>query len=228
MVISLLCPSRGRPENLRRLSESAFSLAASPLDIEVLAYVDLDDPALPQYVALDCAEIHTGERIMFTDYWNKLAEVAHGNIMGMMGDDVVFRTPGWDRMVEAAFGSVPDRMVLVYGRDGFRNQVHASHPFLSREWCEVLGYLYPHPEVFTQDMVDVWVFELAQAVNRTIYLPELFTQHMHPDDPSLGVEFDQTYRDNAMRRERDRTHERYADYAAERAADVEKLRRALR
>jgi hypothetical protein len=121
VVISLLCPSRGRPENLRRLSESAFSLAASPLDIEVLAYVDLDDPALPQYVALDCAEIHTGERIMFTDYWNKLAEVARGDIMGMMGDDVVFRTPGWDVMVEAAFGSVPDRMVLVYGRDGFRN-----------------------------------------------------------------------------------------------------------
>ena len=226
-MISLLVPTRGRPHNIARLLGSLDSTTTG--EIEVVWCVDDDDtPSVRALADQTYGPVVVGPRECPNQLWNTAWVGAKGDILAPIGDDIVFRTPGWDVMVEAAFRSVPDRLVLVYGRDGFRNQVHASHPFLSREWCEVLGYLYPHPEVFTQDMVDVWVFELAQAVNRTIYLPELFTQHMHPDDPSLGVEFDQTYRDNAMRRERDRTHERYADYAAERAADVEKLRRALR
>jgi hypothetical protein len=223
VVISLLCPSRGRPQNLWRLSESAFSLAASPPDIELLAYVDFDDPALPQYAALDCAEIHTGERIMFTDYWNKLAEVARGDIMGMMGDDVVFRTPGWDVMVEDEFAKWPDRIVFVNGRDGAHGPALGTHGFLHRRWVDAVGRFCP--PYFSHDYPDLWLTEVADALGRRVFLPELFTEHLHPN---LGkAPDDDTYREGVARGVRDNCPQLYIDTLPEREQEIATLRAVI-
>lgn len=228
-MISLLIPTRGRSANIRRL---AASVAATTHNlVQVVWLTDHDDFAswaavtelvnwhapLPNITHVGMS----GEREIPCKRWNQGWQAAAGDIFGLLGDDVVMRTPGWDVMVEEAFAAIPGRIALVYGRDGFRDEVHASHPFLSQEWADALGRVTP--EHFSQDMNDVWLNEIAEAVGRRIFLPDMLTQHLHPDDPSLGVKVDQTYLENRERRDRDRTHERYADLVSERAADIQKL-----
>jgi hypothetical protein len=41
--ISLLLPTRQRPEQLKRFYDSAMSLANKPYEVEVVVYIDKDD-----------------------------------------------------------------------------------------------------------------------------------------------------------------------------------------
>lgn len=222
-MISLLIPSRGRPQNIRRLTESVRATAHGP--IEIVWRVDDDDPdSLAEIDRLGDAVV-VAPRVIPTVGWNEAWKAASGDIFGMMGDDLVFHADGWDTMVEDAFAQYPDRLVIVYGPDGFRNELHASHPFLSREWAELFGRATV--EHFSADWCDTWTNEVAEANGRRHYIPELWIEHLHPDNPALGVEFDQTYRENRERNERDRNEEKYAAMQAERDIDIEKLRQAI-
>ena len=46
-MISLSCPSRGRPQLAKRMIDTAYDTAAG--DIEFLIYLNNDDPALEEY-----------------------------------------------------------------------------------------------------------------------------------------------------------------------------------
>lgn len=229
-MISLLVPTRGRPQNIVRFAESVANTATGL--VEVIWCVDQDDVLsrmavedLPTDSYLPSHRLLVGPRQIPCILWNQAAMIARGDIVGLMGDDIVMRTPGWDVLVSHAFDHIPDRIALVYGRDGFRDEVHASHPFLSREWVEAVGYATP--ENFSQDMNDVWLNEVAEMIGRRVFLPDVFTQHLHPDDPSLGVELDQTYLDNMTRRDTDDTHALYGTLQAARDRDAEKLQQVM-
>ena len=48
--MSLLCPSRGRPNDLERFILSVTDTAADPGRVEILVYVDDDDPLKFDYI----------------------------------------------------------------------------------------------------------------------------------------------------------------------------------
>lgn len=228
-IVSLLVPTRGRPDNIRRFADSVIATAYGP--VEVVWRVDQDDlPSvdtvldLPSLGHVTHALIVAPRRIPAVG-WNEAWAVAAGDIYGLMADDIVMHTAGWDQQVRDAFAQVPDGIVLVYGRDGFRDQVHASHPFLHRRWADTLGYATP--TYFSHEMNDVWLNDVAEELGRRRFLPDMVTRHLHPDDPSLGVTVDDTYLENRMRVHRDRTHDLYVELADLRAVDVEKLRQAI-
>ena len=232
-MISLLVPTRGRPHNIRRFAESVEATASAL--VEVVWCVDDDDVESFDAVIQcnECAEMTShwllvAPRVIPCKRWNDAWRAANGSIFGMFGDDCVFRASGWDEMVEHAFARYPDGIALVYGPDGFRNQAHASHPFLSRQWTDALGGATV--EFFSQDWNDTWMNYLGDAVGRRHYIPELRIQHLHPDDPSLGVPEDDTYRQNRERCVRDRNAERYASTEMQqlREQDVARLRAVMR
>jgi hypothetical protein len=226
-LISLLVPTRGRPQNVLRLAGSVHSTNAA-YRWEIVWSVDDDDLSTIEIIQGLDTRFHrlvVTPRAIPTVKWNEAWRAASGDIFGMMGDDVVFRTDGWDALVEGAFAQYPDRLVIVYGPDGFRNELHASHPFLSREWADLFGRATV--EHFSADWCDTWTNEVAEANGRRHYIPELWIEHLHPDNPALGVEFDQTYQENRARNERDRNEEKYAAMQAERDIDAERLRRAI-
>jgi glycosyltransferase involved in cell wall biosynthesis len=226
-LISLLIPTRGRPQNITRLVDSVAQTAASN-DWEIVWSVDEDDlPTIEAIRGLDEAhhQLLIAERAIPSVRWNEAWAHARGDIFGLFGDDCVWQAPGWDQMVEAAFTEYPDRLALVYGPDGFRNQIHASHPFISRQWTELFGrVLVTH---FGHDWSDTWLNDVAEAAARRHYIPELWIQHMHPDDPSLGVENDRIYHENRERTSRDEGAKTYLTLAPEREKDIEKLRAAI-
>lgn len=234
-LISILCPSRGRPKEFWRMVESAFEMATFPRHVEVIAYVDDDDSMEEGYLFLNAPAVDDvpwwfaqvgigiGPRIVLSEMWNECYRAARGEILMHAGDDIVFRTPGWDEIVRRPFRNTPDKILLVHGDDMSPNtDALATHGFVHRRWVETLGYFVP--PLFSSDWNDVWLTEVADALGRRLKVP-IVTEHMHYQFGK--AEHDETYREREERGDRDRVKEIYLRTAAERSEDAEKLRAVM-
>jgi glycosyltransferase involved in cell wall biosynthesis len=220
MKISILCPTRGRPGNVKRLIDSV--IATATVCPEFVFYVDDDDETFPQAIELPEVRVLRGPRITLSAMWDKCAEVATGEILMQAGDDIVFRTPGWDGQVRRAFASFPDRLAFVHGDDGIYGHKFGTHGFMHRAWKDATGYFVP--PYFSSDMADVWLNDLANMVNRRVFLP-FITEHMHFINGKASV--DKTHQERMDRGGRDNVKKLYDDLLPERLKDAEKLRRSL-
>jgi hypothetical protein len=216
LKISILCPTRGRPENVKRLMESIISTSAEVP--ELLFYVDEDDDAFP-HIADDYVHLVRGPRITLSQCWNELAKVATGDILMFCGDDVVFKTKNWDVLVRNAFRRIPDKIAFVHGDDGCYGSKFGTHGFVHRNWVEAVGYLLP--PYFSSDYGDTWLNEVANSIHRRAFVP-MITEHMHF---LFGkAELDQTHKERMERGDRDNVKQLYEDLAPKRAEDAEKLK----
>ena len=183
IVFSLLCPTRGRPDKMAEMWKSAAETAANPDAVEVVFYLDNDDVAgmcglrLAAGVRPQQVRAVVGERITLSQCWNAAAEIARGNIFMYCGDDIIFRSAGWDAIVAEKMAAFDDRIVFVYGRDGIQDEKLGTHFFITREWARVTGYVVPpmFPNVYS----DTWVNEIAERIGRKVYTPDIYTEHMH-------------------------------------------------
>jgi len=99
----VIVPSRGRPRNIARLLSAVR--ATAKLDTHVHVAVDEDDETLPQYEAVMAkagAEgdvLETGPRKGLCGTTNDVAVKRAGEypFLASLGDDMVPRTPGWDK-----------------------------------------------------------------------------------------------------------------------------------
>src|ERR1700690_4381425 len=188
---------------------------------EILTYNTPDD--VYDSVLFPEAYIVHGERLVMSDIWNALIPYAKGDIYMLAADDVIFRTPGWDVIVEEAFAAVPDKILLAYGDDGGpTGKVFSTLPFVSRKWVETVGY-FTGPG-FSADFSDTWPFDVATMIGRVKFLP-IITEHM------LWIhgkaEKDETYKENAERYAKDQPHIAYGNRLSERKADAAKLRKVM-
>lgn len=218
-MISLLLPTRDRPESLKRFISSANETATKP--IEIVCYIDEDDDSYDKLIA--SIRVVRGPRIILSEMWNKCYEQASGDILGHMGDDIIFRTPGWDKLVEKAFPE--DKIAFVYGDDGDPNhKSFGTHGFIHRKWAETVGYFVP--PYFSSDHNDTWLNDVAEALGRKIKIP-IYTEHMHP---AFGKgPLDKTHKERIARGKRDKVGEVYysKEMAVKRQADVDKLRKVM-
>lgn len=189
-LISVLAPTRGRPAALQEMADSVFRTAEN---VEVLAYVDDDDPA--DYSNIEGVRIITGPRVTLSDCWNRLAAEADGTILGMGSDDIRYRTPGWDTSVRAVINSFTDRIVFVYTEDGIHNERLGTHGFVSREWVEAAG-MFTWPG-FAMDYADTWLNDIARRIHRAVFIPGVMVEHLHPI--AGKAEWDQTHRERLAR-----------------------------
>lgn len=221
-MISLLVPSRGRPEQLRAMWQSAQQTATHPELIELLVYLDADDSALDEYLSVGGRQ-HVARRRLLSETWNELLPWAAGGILWHGNDDVIFRSADWDTRIRAAYDRLPDRIACVHGRDGIHNQHLATLGFYSREWVNALGYFMP--PYFSSDYNDLWLSTVADMIGRRVFLDEVYTEHMHP---AVGkAEIDQTHRDRLDRHRADDVDRLYRELAPKRAEDAEKLLAAI-
>lgn len=197
-MISLVCPTRGRPDRFAEMVESAHTTAASPNRVQVVAYLDDDDPELGAYRNTDhplTVALLVGDRCVLSDAWNRAAQIANGSVLMLAADDLRFRSNGWDHAVEDCAESFPDGIALMYGRDGHADERMATHPFVTSRWVDTVGrFTAPY---FVADYVDLWLHDVAKRVGRAVYLPQLLIEHMHP---SFGKgEWDRTHEERIAR-----------------------------
>ena len=220
-MISLLAPTRKRPLRFRQMIDSV-RLTASAMP-EILSYVTPDDMA--SYDRDKFPEVHFayGQRLVMSDLWNVLIPWATGDILMLCADDVIFRTPGWDVIVEQAFAESADKILLCYGDDGGPNgKTFATLPFVHRRWVDTIGY-FTGPG-YSADFSDTHPWDVAVMLGRTKLLP-IVTEHQHVMWGKAAD--DETYRENRERLTRDNTPKLYASRLAERQRDAEKLRAVM-
>ena len=139
------------------------------------------------------------------------------------GDDIVFRTKEWDRILQEKFNEFEDNIVFVFGDDGSpHNGTFGTHGFIHRKWVETVGYFVP--PYFSSDYNDTWLNEVAQKINRHVHIP-ILTEHMHPDFNKGPV--DKTHKDRYERHKKDNVKQIYEDRHEDRLSDADKLRRVM-
>lgn len=236
MKISILLPSRGRPEALTECIASALETADSTTldDIEFVLRLDTDDKTMHRYYsAMGEHPKITGPfvhgimqpRGLMSNNWNDAWANATGEILMHCGDDIRFRTQGWDTMVRKAFAAYEDRIVFVHGDDGSDvwKDRFGTHGFLHQRWCQAVGYFVP--PYFSADWNDTWLNEVANSLGRRVYIPALVTEHLHWSFKK-GPK-DQTAQDIVRRSQTDGNEAKYQGMGHLRAADAEKLRKVM-
>jgi hypothetical protein len=228
MKISLLTPTRFRPHSMERLWNSALETADHPENLEIVFYMDNDDVhSLTKFETMDKNDGDkgrvrgiVGERIVLSEMWNASYKEATGDICMHCGDDIIFRSKGWDSKVVGHISAKPDHIVFVHGMDGIQNERLGTHGFLHRNWIDTLGYFVP--PYFSCDYNDTWLTAVGDMLGRRVYDPEIYTEHMHW---AVGKQpRDTTYAETTARGNRDNVTALYQSLEPKRKEDADKLR----
>lgn len=218
-MISILLPTRKRSQRLEKLVESLR--AVSCVTPEIVVYIDEDDSeSITKAAELNIKSV-IGPKLVFSDYWNKCYEKSTGDILMMAADDLIFRTPNWDVMVEEEFSKSEDKIILVCGNDLSGMNI-PTHPILHRRWAEAVGYF--SPPYFTHGACDIWLDDVAKFLGRKRFV-NFIAEHMHPSVNKS--ELDQTYKDQIERIQKYDVIQQYSDLAMERLSDAAKLQEVI-
>jgi hypothetical protein len=183
--ISLILPTRGRPALARRFLDSVARTADVPEQLEVVLYVDEDDP--PSHAIshpdFDIVKL-VRPRARMGAITQACYQATTGRYVMLVNDDVVCQTLAWDTAVLARLESYPDDIALVWGNDLFRGNRLPSHPILSRAACEIIGRVCP--EQYHRDYIDTHILDVFRTLaalghERMCYLPHVIFEHLHPE-----------------------------------------------
>lgn len=183
MPITVIVPSRGRPDAAMELA-TAFYATRALATTHLLFALDEDDPYISAYTAAlvphPLARFVVNPRMRVGPTLNHVAlslypPPAGPDVIGFMGDDHRPHTQGWDRLVEDALtwqGSG-----VAYGDDLIHGERLPTAAFISAELIHRLGYMVP-PGLVHLYLDNFWL-ELGRAT-KLHYLPVAVFEHLHP------------------------------------------------
>ena len=193
--LSLIVPTRNRPEPLRQFLTSIQRTAKRPERLEIILVVDDDAtcdttgfPRLKIWQTIGPPGRTMGEL-------NRAGYAAsHGQLVMLLNDDVVVRTHGWDRTVLACFKRFPDPVALVHVNDTLIRDYLCTFPILSRAYCELIGGICPadYERYRIDDHIeDVFNILASLGVRRTVYLPDVIFEHCNSvNHPTAGAVYE--------------------------------------
>lgn len=196
-MITICCPTRGRPQLAQRMAESCWKQAKFKNSLEIILYANNDDPVLNEYDCvkeIDGVTLDVGPNQSTCYSWNQCATKAKNDYVMLMGDDVIFETPEWDRLIVDQYEKYDDKILMVIPNDGRKNGTAKSQPkknyinsnepvligdesfgaphfVLHKNWINTLGYFAP--PIFWHWYVDTWTQKVSRKVNRCLYMPNV-------------------------------------------------------
>lgn len=187
-MISLLCPTRGRPDRAMQFLESVLETQTD--DNEIIFGLQTDDLRLDEYPAEIKSRAIIFEPSTTVYYWNQMAKVAKGEMLTLIADDVIMRTQGWDKRFHEEAAKYQDGIYLITTQDGRNHgdwpaQLPTPHPTISRKWFETLGY-FTFPGLFHY-YADTWNSSIARRLDRQINLYDVMWEHIKEFDETRQV-----------------------------------------
>lgn len=175
--ISMLLPTRGRPENLQRLFGNLQATAARRDLFDVWLFVDDDDHPTLQYIAgndwrrfgfpinwhVAPGKNSMGE--MLNELWQSCT--SNAGIYFPFMDDAVITTAGWDEVLRRCFSG--DGFLLGYLRDPTALAFQVTIAIPSARWLNTIGYVVTDRFYFW--FGDCWLDEIAQMADCKALLP---------------------------------------------------------
>jgi glycosyltransferase involved in cell wall biosynthesis len=191
-LFSILCPTRNRPENVKKFITSIRESCDNFNDLEILFYVDCDDLTFPEDVLSFNIKKIVGNRMWLPIINNILYSYSSGQIIMYAGDDLVFKTDGWDTIVKNTFNLYQDHIVLVHVNDNAYQSKLATHGFVHKKWVEALGYFHYPGRTSSPDR---WLTEVADGIGRKVYIRDLLIEHVHHRQGAASAETDEVYQE---------------------------------
>jgi hypothetical protein len=188
--ISLILPTRERPEQLRRALESLCATAEHPESIEVVLYIDRDDDASKAFEFQGVRLVRiVGPRTSMGRMTADCYAASTGSCIMLGNDDMAFRTPGWDQRVLREISSVPDGVLLLWGND--LETGAPAHPFLTRQLIQLMGGVCPVE--YRRILIDTHIYDIFRKLhslghNRFRYLPDMVIEHLCPSAGKAAVD----------------------------------------
>jgi len=244
-MISVLVPSRHRPELAKRLLDTINGTKKT--DVEVKFYLNDNDPTIERYKQLLPENVYIiGPDQSSCFSWNYLSTLARHDYCMLVGDDAQFLTTNWDQHIIDFFENYEykDKILYVCPRDmtgsdkrrWIKNKVPTDKPYkiethpspigaahfvLHKNWINTVGYFLP-PQ-FWHWHIDNWLTKLAVRLGRAYVLPHVQIQSKKMIDDHTGKRIRKEM--NIIERDLDvwkRTRDRYL------TADVEALQKFIK
>lgn len=183
-MISIITPTRGRPAKLARMYSSIYSTIEDKNSVELLLYIDDDDLPTIEFIEKNKNNFIVpvipviGPRVSIGKACNILLSKSSGELIMAGADDIVFRTPNWNAIIEEEFKKIDDSICMFSLNDLYCDPLQlATHPIMGRRALETLGYFLP--EVIDCNYGDMWLCYIFMKIERFFPLPDIIVEHMH-------------------------------------------------
>lgn len=168
-MISIICPSRGRPYKCRENILSWICRSKEPRSIEVIISIDKEDPFRGEYYEALSLEPIKWTKILIENETNtsvaavnSAANIAQGDILMIIGEDNTCPSQ-WDMRILNYTKGKTDWVLKV--RDGLQNRL-ITLPILDRAYYNRDKFIY-HPD-FSHLWSDTFFSDLAYTRKRVI------------------------------------------------------------
>lgn len=186
MKIAIIVPSRERMNRRLTLLTSIITSVDDIKNVTVYFGVDKDDPTRNLIYkvsdAVPCVKIvdidTEGKFPGLGKLWNVCVNKSNEEIISMIGDDMVFLTPGWDTMILDEFKNIPDdKIKAVHCNDNHHGKKLAVNLFCHRKYAEIMGKFMR--EEFKINWVDQWLHQMFDCFGRLYYREDIMIEHRH-------------------------------------------------
>ena len=166
--ITILLPTRGRPQLLEKSIKSLMEKATDPTDIEIMLGLDDDDTETTEYIKETIApylqELGVEARANIFKplgyenlhtYVNTLAGASLGEWLFFWNDDCVMVTEGWDDVIRQHDGEFK----LLGPKDNHEGHPYAILPIVPKDWFILMGHLSQNAQN------DAWLSHIAYMLD---------------------------------------------------------------
>jgi hypothetical protein len=218
MSLLVLCPSKGRPAAASE-AYATFTQTRGLPDTSLVFVLNEDEDVREYHVPYVTVPRREWMNEVLQAAVDRLLEEEAPSILGFIGDDNRFRTPGWDQRVTEVLA----RGGFAYCNDLARNDI-PTHVFVTTPIVRALGYfgLRKARHLYIDN---AWAV-LGSGAGCLSYIPDVVVEHLHPffgkgtmDDSYRASNSQEMYsHDRAV-------FESWLEHYAE--GDIEKVRSAL-
>jgi len=179
-MISIILPTRQRPEYLLDFLHSIQRTASRPENLEIVLVRDSDDlTSSPEVRGLLIREI-IGPPGRTMGQLNQAGLFAcTGEWVFLLNDDVLMKTAGWDSRLSWACSRYKDGICLIHVNDTLLRERLCVFPFVSRSLALKYNLIEPCYERYRIDdhIEDIFLRLAALGENRIQYLPDIIVEH---------------------------------------------------
>jgi hypothetical protein len=202
--IYLMLPTYKRIDKLSKFIQSAQSTVSDPESVILMLCINENDSETAEYIkqnppAFDIRIINEKtQQPNLPVYYNSMAasipaRERDSTVISMVGDDMVFVTQGWDKIVLDMINN-NNGEVIVYGDDDYIGHDKLMvHLFTTFKMVEATEKLFMCP-AFHADMIDIVWTNVGLLTGTARYIPELHIRHEHESKKGQHGDFDETFR----------------------------------